>query len=65
MTVDRIDAGRAQILRTFQSATAPATRGAANEVPDMRVTPPLPSETSSYSPGATMKRFISKPLCFR
>ena len=46
------------------SAIAPDTSGAANEVPDMRVTPPLSSDTRISSPGATMKRRISLPLSF-
>src|SRR6202007_2157019 len=38
---------------------APATRGAAREVPVWRVVPPWPSDTSTSSPGATTKRYLS------
>jgi hypothetical protein len=41
---------------------APETSGAANEVPDRRTTPPRPSDINISSPGATMKRFIRRPL---
>src|SRR5215472_19293893 len=45
--------------RDWMSATVPETSGAANDVPDILTTPPWPSSTSMFSPGATMKWFIS------
>ena len=46
--------------RSCSRAIVPDTSGAANDVPERRINPPIPSDTRIASPGATMKRFKSR-----